>query len=198
MIFIYTIYADGSSIKKPCVAWGSGAWLQQGNVTIAKVGGKSNSNIFAELIAIREALKWGMKSIAKNSGETLQILTDSKYSVDCMVNWRANWQNPIYVNQNDGTDVKSPDKKCFSHWNLVSDMWGLIDALKFSGVNVEFKHIRGHGKDANMSEEDINGNLQADLIATDASMSAALSTLVEYDLGYSSQSDAKLRILAAL
>lgn len=174
--------------------------MQESNEQIVYVGGKDNSNIYAELIAIRESLKWGLENIYEKNDESefLEIITDSKYSVDCMVSWRSNWQNPKYVNQKDGSDFKIPIKTCLSHWNLINEMWNMADALVFKGIKVEFKHVRGHGKDVNMSAEDIHGNEQADIIATEASMSAALGNLIHHDLGYNSQSETKLRLLSEL
>jgi ribonuclease HI len=186
------LYADGSSIKIPKIAWGSGVWNSNTNEIIVVVGGLNNTNIFAELIAVRESLKWIIKNY--NEDKHFEIITDSQYTVNCMILWRKLWQNHNIINQSNGVNLKD-SKKCISHWLLINEMWKLLDNLRTNGIIVNFKHVRGHGKDKNMNQEDINGNAEADKIATKASHDVAIGLLKEYNLGYNSQSNAKLLLL---
>lgn len=75
------------------------------------------------------------------------IMTDSKYSIQCVTEWYINWQRNGWKTR-DG-DVKNRD--------LVAAVRKIIDARDKVGSETEFRWVKGHASDA--------GNIAADRLA---------------------------------
>lgn len=146
------IYTDGSAISVPQKAWGSGAYLLNNEEEIVACGGLGGTNQYAELKAIKETLNWLIENIEEP--KEVLIISDSHYAVNCISTWRESWER------------KQRDETNTSHFIMIKKSWDLKDELETKGINVKFKKIRGHGKDPDMEEVDIQGNDMADLIAT--------------------------------
>ena len=149
-------YTDGSRIGKVndfYIGWS--AVCEKG--VILEKSQKGGSNINAEIFAIRDLLLYLSNKNVKILGDEkkIDIITDSKTSIQIINGFlRAPYEFDLTESQN----YLSADtiSKC-------------IDELKKRGIEVNFIHVRGHGKDPFMSKEDIWGNLMADYVAATAS-----------------------------
>ena len=151
------IYCDGSRVGKSdeyFIGWA--AVCNMGVVSFgSKVGG---SNINAEMFAIHDCLKnittyrsvW-MKQWAE-SGEVLEIVTDSLTSLQIINGF-----------------LKAPQEYDLDeslNYQIAERIVKMLDKLQQNGIEWELKHVRGHGRDPNMSQEDQIGNAFADHVAT--------------------------------
>lgn len=104
--------------------------------------GTPQTNQRAELTAIVRALELAPEDC------DMEIITDSKYSIDCSTNWYKNWMRNGWRTSTGG-DVTNKD--------LVVAIRALIDKRDGRGVNTKFTWIKGHDNDP--------GNTAADLLA---------------------------------
>ena len=83
-------------------------------------------------------------------GKTVQVLSDSKYSIDCITKWAKGWQAKGWT-RGKGEEIKNLDviKQCFT----------LYQALK---ENLIISHVKGHAN--------IEGNELSDRMAVLARM----------------------------
>lgn len=151
------LYTDGSSIKKPQPAFGSGVYIPELNIR-KNFGDLGKTNQYAELYALKMALEFCAND---KDYDEYEIVSDSKYGIGCLSYWRWGWQRNNY----------GPDR--ISNYEIIKECWSLEDKIYWSKRKYSFRHVRGHGKDPSMSEEDVKGNMEADLLATEASGKAA-------------------------
>ena len=142
-------WTDGSRVGKVgnfVIGW---AAVCNSKVLVAKsrVGG---SNINAEIFAIRDLLK-NLKSYnrrlveqIKEENDNIEIITDSKTSIQIIEGY-MNYPNEYNVNESE-------------NYLAAKEICELIDYFNSIGIQVNFKHIRGHQNNL--------GNTFADYVAT--------------------------------
>lgn len=88
------------------------------------------TNNTAELNGMLAAFKYAQGHIAQ--GKTVQVLSDSKYSIDCITKWAKGWQAKGWT-RGKGEEIKNLEviKQCFT----------LYQALK---SNLIISHVKGH------------------------------------------------------
>ncbi|RDL38231.1 putative Ribonuclease H [Venustampulla echinocandica] len=140
------VWTDGSSRgngKKSAEA-GVGVYFgvdDSRNVS-ERLGGSPQTNQRAELTAILRALE------IVDRDRTLEIITDSNYSINCSTVWYKNWEKRDWKTS-EGTDVMNKD--------LVVEIRKILDERTEKGVETKFTWIKGHDNDP--------GNVAADILA---------------------------------
>jgi ribonuclease HI len=134
------IYCDGACSGNPGKA-GSGLAIYGGGKPILLYGDYNHrgTNNTAELNALYKALL-----IAKESAKEVTILSDSKYSIDCITLWAYSWKRNGWKKK--GGEIKNLDIIRLSH--------GLYEEIK---GNITIKHVKGHSG--------VEGNELADRMA---------------------------------
>ncbi len=101
------------------------------------------TNNTAELNGMLEAFRYAQPYIAK--GLTVQVLSDSKYSIDCITKWAAGWQRNGWT-RGKGEEIKNLAiiKECYSLYQQLKD-------------NLIINHVNGHAN--------IEGNELSDRMA---------------------------------
>lgn len=140
--FTYYMYTDGGAIgngKDTCQAsWGYALCLNDksdlkilnkdsGRVT--PVNGIAQSNNRAELTAFQRGIMWFADSGLDATGGQLIIMSDSKYSLNCVGSWYQGWK-------------QDPKKMArMKNIDLISDIYNRANALK---SKVIYKHVAAH------------------------------------------------------
>ncbi|TPX11007.1 uncharacterized protein E0L32_008044 [Thyridium curvatum] len=148
-----TIYTDGSSLAngRTGARAGVGVFFGAGdkrNVS-ERLLGEPQTNQRAELTAILRALQLAPQK------QAVLIVTDSKYSIQCVTEWYATWQRNGWKTREG--EVKNRD--------LVAAVRKLIDARDKAGAETGFRWVKGHASDA--------GNIAADRLAVEGASRAA-------------------------
>lgn len=145
-----TIFTDGGAKnngKKSCIA----AWavffddetgvISQPSLMRYNEAGRifsEPSNQKAELYAIKSALEKALH-ICENKEipivETIQIVTDSQYSIDCLTKWCKNWE------KNGWRTYKGEKVK---HDIIIKESLKSMEELKRFVSSVELKHVNSH------------------------------------------------------
>ncbi|KAI0454416.1 ribonuclease H-like domain-containing protein [Xylaria acuta] len=107
-----------------------------------RLEGETQTNQRAELTAVVRALE-----LSKDN-PTIRIFTDSKYTIDCSINWYKAWERNSWRKPN-GDDVLNQD--------LVKQIRALIDERENAGFKTLFQWVKGHSSNA--------GNIAADRLA---------------------------------
>lgn len=139
------IYCDGACSPNPGKAGTGVAVYQQGKPTTLYYGlyEANGTNNSAELLGILEAFKLAQSFVSQQ--KSVQILSDSKYSIDCITKWAAGWQKKGWVRGNN-----EPIKNL----SLIQECFALYQLLK---NNVTISHVKGHAN--------IEGNELSDRMA---------------------------------
>jgi len=153
-----SIYCDGACSGNPGKAGSGLAVYKNGDKPILYYGKYTpqGTNNTAELHALHKALLLA-KEI--NSDEKVMILSDSKYSIDCISTWAYGWKSK-------GWTKKSGEIK---NLELIKDAHNLYEKIKNTIV---LKHVKGHAG--------IEGNELADRMALHA-IKAQSYTFEEYE-----------------
>ncbi|KAJ8132889.1 hypothetical protein O1611_g740 [Lasiodiplodia mahajangana] len=143
---VVRIFTDGSSLSngKLGATAGVGVFFGQSdkrNVS-ERLEGDIQTNQRAELTAVIRALER-----TKNDAK-IRIFTDSKYTIDCSINWYRSWVKNNWKKPN-GDDVLNQD--------LIKRIRALIDKRDEAGYTTLFQWVKGHASSA--------GNLAADKLA---------------------------------
>ncbi|KUL85854.1 hypothetical protein ZTR_07363 [Talaromyces verruculosus] len=142
------IYTDGSSLGngKKIAQAGVGVYFGPNDTRNVSepLKGHRQTNQRAELTAIIRALEIAPRH------RPVTIVTDSRYSIDCVTNWfrkwiRNNWQT------SDGKPVENKD--------LIQSILVKINERDSLKVTTTFEWVKGHNRDA--------GNEEADRLAVD-------------------------------
>ncbi|WP_286235190.1 ribonuclease H family protein [Thalassotalea sediminis] len=156
------IYSDGACSPNPGQAGTGIAVYHKGGLQALWYGlyedqGTNNS---AELLGLLESFKLAQQFIHIDKNQTIEILSDSRYSIDCITKWAAGWQRKGWKKA-DGQPIKNPEiiKSCFE----------LYQQLK---QHLTVSHVKGHAN--------IEGNELADRMAVYARMSQQKS-FVKFD-----------------
>jgi ribonuclease HI len=140
------IFCDGACAGNPGKS-GSGLAIYEDYkkpVLFYGAGDKRGTNNTAELKALLKALEFASES----NHENIYILSDSKYSIDCVTNWAYGWKKDGWVRR--GGEIKN--------LRLIQTTHALYDNIK---KNVVISHVKGHAG--------IEGNELADRMAVIAS-----------------------------
>lgn len=122
------LYTDGACSGNP----GPGGWAYilrhpaTGKERVASGGERETTNNRMELMAVIEGLS------ALKSSSVVELFSDSKYVLDGLKTWLANWKAKGWK-----TSGKTPVKN--------KDLWERLDELK-SKHEVRFHWIRGHSE----------------------------------------------------
>ena len=139
------IYCDGACSPNPGKSGTGIALYQQGRVTSLYYGlyQANGTNNIAELNGLLYAFKLAKKYLPKV--DQVQILSDSKYSIDCVTKWAKGWQAKGWT-RGKGEEIKNLDliKECFSLYQEIKQQ--LI-----------ISHVKGHAN--------IEGNELSDRMA---------------------------------
>lgn len=151
-------YCDGSRIglneNRPTIGWAA-VYMHGPIASGAQVGG---SNINAEMYAIRDGLK-NLRSYRRallkqivESGDVVEVVTDSLTSLQIIQGYLK------------GPESYDLDESL--NYRLADEIARYVHELDSLGVTVQWKHVRGHGRDESMTTEDVIGNAFADHVAT--------------------------------
>ena len=141
-----SIYSDGACSGNPGKA-GSGLALYKNGAKPTLYYGnyvENGTNNIAELNALYKALLLASK---QNTSEKVMILSDSKYSIDCISTWAYGWKAK-------GWTKKSGEIK---NLELIKNAHNLYEQIK---NKIIIKHVKGHAG--------IEGNELADRMALHA------------------------------
>lgn len=153
------IYCDGACSPNPGKSGTGLALYQQGKVSALYYGlyQANGTNNTAELNGLLYAFKLAKKHLAKT--EQVQILSDSKYSIDCITKWAKGWQAKGWT-RGKGEEIKN--------LNLIKECFSLYQEIKKQLI---ISHVKGHAN--------IEGNELSDRMAVLARMNEQ-EALVKY------------------
>lgn len=144
------IYCDGACSPNPGKSGTGIAVYNQTTLTQLWYGlyEANGTNNTAELNGLLEAFKLAAHYI--ELGKNVQILSDSKYSIDCITKWAPGWQKRGWKKA-DGQPIKNPElvQACFTYYQKIK-------------TNISITHVKGHAN--------IEGNELSDRMAVLARM----------------------------
>lgn len=139
------IYCDGACSPNPGKSGTGMAVYQKSTISELWYGlyEPNGTNNTAELNGMLEAFKYAESHIA--AGKSVQILSDSKYSIDCITKWAKGWQAKGWTRASK-EPIKNLDtiKACFAFYQKLQK-------------NITITHVKGHA--------DIEGNELSDRMA---------------------------------
>jgi len=142
------IYCDGACSPNPGKS-GTGMAVYHQDVLkelwygLHQTKGTNNT---AELNGLLEAFRFAKPYIAK--GQTVKVLSDSKYSIDCITKWAKGWKNKGWT-RGKGEEIKNLE--------IIQECYALYEQLKKS---LTIAHVKGHAN--------IEGNELSDRMAVHA------------------------------
>lgn len=144
------IFCDGACSPNPGKSGTGIAVYQQQQIKELWYGRylAHGTNNTAELTGLLEAFIIAQKYIEQN--KQVQILSDSKYSIDCITKWAAGWKNKGWT-RGKGEEIKNLE--------LIKQCYALYNQLK---SNLSINYVKGHAN--------IEGNELADRMAVLARM----------------------------
>jgi ribonuclease HI len=147
------IYCDGACSPNPGKSGTGVAVYHQGKIHSLWYGAynANGTNNTAELIGMLQAFKLAKAYIDSNPDKTIQVLSDSKYSIDSITKWATGWKNKGWKKAN-GEVIKNPE--------LVKACYTVYQEIK---KNISISHVKGHAN--------IEGNELSDRMAVLARMS---------------------------
>lgn len=139
------IYCDGACSPNPGKSGTGMAIYQQDKLTELWYGlhQPMGTNNTAELNGLLEAFKYAESYIQQ--GKTVQVLSDSKYSIDCITKWAKGWQAKGWT-RGKGEEIKNLE--------IIKESFALYQKLK---ANLIISHVKGHAN--------IEGNELSDRMA---------------------------------
>ena len=141
-----SIYSDGACSGNPGKA-GSGLALYKNGAKPTLYYGnyvENGTNNIAELNALYKAL---LLASEQNTSEKVMILSDSKYSIDCIATWAYGWKKNNWTKKSG--EIKNLE--------LIKNAHNLYEQIK---NKIIIKHVKGHAG--------IEGNELADRMALHA------------------------------
>ncbi len=139
------IYCDGACSPNPGKSGTGLAVYHQGKINTLYYGlyQANGTNNTAELNGLLYSFKLAKKYL--NSVEQVQILSDSKYSIDCITKWAKGWQTKGWT-RGKGEEIKNVD--------LIKECFALYQEIKQKLI---ISHVKGHAN--------IEGNELSDRMA---------------------------------
>lgn len=114
--------------------------------------GSRQTNQRAELTAILRALE----IVPRN--RDVVIITDSRYSIDCVTTWYINWRRNGW---------KTSAGKAVENKDIIENVLAKIEEREKLNVQTAFEWIKGHANHP--------GNVEADKLAVDGARKGPLS-----------------------
>jgi ribonuclease HI len=150
------IYCDGACSGNPGKSGSGLAIYEDENMPILMYGAADvmGTNNTAELKALLKALELAVDTVH----EKVAILSDSKYSIECVVNWAYGWKKNGWTKK--GGDIKNLE--------LIQTAHAIYERIK---DKVVISHVRGHAG--------VEGNELADRMAVIAA-SNGNSIFIQY------------------
>jgi len=145
------IYCDGACSPNPGKSGTGIAVYELGKVTSLYFGlyEKNGTNNTAELNGLLSSFQLAghfiEKNSKKNSEQSICILSDSKYSIDCITKWAKGWQAKGWT-RGKGEEIKN--------LALVQQCYALYKTMH---TKITIRHVKGHAN--------IEGNELADRMA---------------------------------
>jgi ribonuclease HI len=138
-----TVFTDGGAKnngKSSCTAaWGVffpdenlSAYTESNRILVEPTNQK------AELYAIERALTKIEEIVRHNhpKPESIRIVTDSRYSIDCITKWYQNWEKQGW---------RTRQGSCVKHSGIIRKCNKLLGEIKSqSRIKVQFVHVRSH------------------------------------------------------
>lgn len=139
------IYCDGACSPNPGKSGTGLALYQQGKLSALYYGlyNANGTNNTAELHGMLVSFKLAQKKLQTTS--KVQILSDSKYSIDCITKWAKGWQVKGWT-RGKGEEIKNVA--------LIKECFALYQTLKSQLI---ISHVKGHAN--------IEGNELSDRMA---------------------------------
>ena len=139
------IYCDGACSPNPGKSGTGLALYQQGKITSLYYGlyQPNGTNNTAELNGLLYSFMLAKKYLGEV--EQVQILSDSKYSIDCITKWAKGWQAKGWT-RGKGEEIKN--------LNLIKECFSLYQEIKKQLI---ISHVKGHAN--------IEGNELSDRMA---------------------------------
>lgn len=139
------IYCDGACSPNPGKSGTGLAVYQQGKISVLYYGlyQANGTNNTAELNGLLYSLKLAQKYL--ETVEQVQVLSDSKYSIDCITKWAKGWQTKSWT-RGKGEEIKNV--------NLIKECFSLYQEIK---QKIVISHVKGHAN--------IEGNELSDRMA---------------------------------
>lgn len=146
------IYCDGACSPNPGKSGTGMAVYEKESVTELWYGlhQKMGTNNTAELNGLLAAFRYAKPLIQQ--GKKVQVLSDSKYSIDCITKWAKGWQAKGW---------KRGKNEEIKNLEIIQECFALYQTLK---NNLIISHVKGHAN--------IEGNELADRMAVLARMKA--------------------------
>ena len=150
------IYCDGACSGNPGKSGSGLAIYEDDKMPVLMYGAADvmGTNNTAELKALLRALELAVDAVC----EKVAILSDSKYSIECVVNWAYGWKKNGWTKK--GGDIKNLE--------LIQTAHAIYDGIK---DKVVISHVRGHAG--------VEGNELADRMAVIAA-SNGNSIFIQY------------------
>ena len=141
------IYCDGACSPNPGKSGTGIAVYELGKVTSLYYGlyEKNGTNNTAELNGLLSSFQLAQHFIEKDNEQSICILSDSKYSIDCITKWAKGWQAKGWT-RGKGEEVKN--------LALVQQCYALYKTIH---TKITIRHVKGHAN--------IEGNELADRMA---------------------------------
>jgi ribonuclease HI len=143
------IYCDGACSPNPGKSGTGVAVYHSGEIHSLWYGAfdANGTNNTAELIGMLQAFKLAKAYIKANASapKSIQVLSDSKYSIDSITKWATGWKNKGWKKAN-GEAIKNPE--------LVKTCYSIYQEIK---KKISITHVKGHAN--------IEGNELADRMA---------------------------------
>ncbi|MBQ0720975.1 MAG: viroplasmin family protein [Gammaproteobacteria bacterium] len=125
------IFTDGACNPNPGKA-GSGIAIYRNNIISDLWYGIYNpagTNNTAELNALHQALM--MSKLELESGNSVAVFCDSKYSIQCVTQWASGWEKKGW--KKGGSEIKNLE--------IIKEMHGLYQSIK---EKIDVFHVNGH------------------------------------------------------
>jgi len=141
------IYCDGACSPNPGKSGTGLAVYEQGKVTSLYYGlyQANGTNNTAELNGLLSSFQIAQHFIEKDSEKSICILSDSKYSIDCITKWAKGWQAKGWT-RGKGEEIKN--------LALVQQCYAVYKTIH---TKITIRHVKGHAN--------IEGNELSDRMA---------------------------------
>jgi len=156
------IYCDGACSPNPGKSGTGVAVYETQQLTSLYFGlyEANGTNNTAELNGLLSSFQLAQHFIKKNPDQSIAILSDSKYSIDCITKWAKGWQAKGWT-RGKGEEIKN--------LALIQQCFSLYQTIKSS---ITVAHVKGHAN--------IEGNELADRMAVLARIKQE-KTMIRYE-----------------
>ena len=162
------IFCDGSAIHQnyKSIRCGFGVYIidqENKHMHFNRHINDHGTNNQAELSAIL----FGLNMVDENNWKSVCFVSDSKYSLDCILVWSHQWKKNNWL---------TASKKPVENQDIIKLILEKYDYLKTKGYHIVFKHVNSHkSKPSDISSQQYFlwfGNEMADQLAKNGSITA--------------------------